>query len=270
MSELRAPEWLLKENGGTSPKGGGAFLRKSALVLSRTIRSVRRTPERPRGLAFSPAARLALALVAILLVSASRRFLFVETIGVALLALLATYDARKLARTLTLPFEAFLASLVLLAPALFWGQTRAVVVVPAKTFVTTLILSTLAQSMNWNRLTCAFKTFGAPDALVFIFDLTLKYVVVFGEVCLETIDAALLRSVGRDRRGARTLGGIVGSVFLRAQVAAQEQFDAMTCRCFSGVYRRYRAPFRRADLIAVLLIVVLIALFIYFELQAHV
>ncbi len=265
MAELRTPEWMLREEEHLPPKRGGAFLRKSGAALARLLKSLRRVPAPPRGPAFSPPMRLALTFVTILLVSASQNFVFVEVIGVAALVLLATLDARSIARTLALPLQAFLMSLVILAPALFWGQTRAFVVVSTKTFITTLTLSFLIQSMNWNRFTCAFKTFGAPDSLVFIFDLTLKYVVVFGESVVETVEAATLRSVGRERRRARTLGGIVGALFLRAQDAAQEQFDAMTCRCFSGVYRRYRAPFRQADILGILILIAIVALFIWFE-----
>ena len=265
MSEPQIPDWLLADDAVEPPKGGGVFLRKSASALASVIRSVRRVPENAGGLALSPPTRLALAVVTILLVSASSAFTFVEIVGVALLAYVATFDARKLARTLALPLEAFLAALVILAPALIWGQTRAFVVVSVKTLVTTLTLSLLIQSMNWNRFTCAFKSFGAPDALVFIFDLTLKYVVVFSETCLETIDSALIRLIGRDKTPGRTFGGIVGTLFLRSQGAAQDQFDAMTCRCFSGVYSRYRAPLRRADWLGVLVIIALVALFAYFE-----
>lgn len=265
MTEPRIPDWLLTDDAIEPPKGGGAFLRKTASALSGVIRSVRRVPENSGRFAFSPPTRLALAVVTILLVSASSVFMFVEIVGVALLALLATSDARRLARTLALPLEAYLAALVILAPALIWGQTRAFVVVSTKTLITTLTLSLLIQSMNWNRFTCAFKSFGAPDAVVFIFDLTLKYVVVFGETCLETLDSALIRLIGRDKTPGRTFGGIVGTLFLRSQSAAQDQFDAMTCRCFSGVYRRYRAPFRRADFGGILIIVALVALFVYFE-----
>ena len=272
MTEPRIPDWLLADDAIEPPKGGGAFLRKTASALSGVIRSVRRVPENSGRFAFSPPTRLALAVVTILLVSASSVFMFVEIVGVALLALLATFDARRLARTLALPLEAYLAALVILAPALIWGQTRAFVVVSTKTLITTLtkkmaedLTDHLIQSMNWNRFPCAFKSFGAPDAVVFIFDLTLKYVVVFGETCLETLDSALIRLIGRDKTPGRTFGGIVGTLFLRSQSAAQDQFDAMTCRCFSGVYRRYRAPFRRADFVGILIIVALVALFVYFE-----
>ena len=52
---------------------------------------------------------------------------------------------------------------------------------------------------------------------------------------------------------------------LTEQEAAQEQFDAMTCRCFSGVYRRYRAPFRRSDIVGLFLLIAVVAVFAYFE-----
>ena len=149
MTEPRIPDWLLADDAIEPPKGGGAFLRKTASALSGVIRSVRRVPENSGRFAFSPPTRLALAVVTILLVSASSVFMFVEIVGVALLALLATFDARRLARTLALPLEAYLAALVILAPALIWGQTRAFVVVSTKTLITTLTLSLLIQSMNW-------------------------------------------------------------------------------------------------------------------------
>ena len=247
-------------------RDGVAFLRKSAKGLLGVLKSVKRTPNPPGRFAFSPPMRLALAFFSILLVSASFSFVFVEIIGTVLLVYLATLDARQLVRIIALPLEAFAASLFILAPAaIFWDQTRALVVVPCKTLITTTILSLLIQSMNWNRLTCAFKFFRTPDSFVFIFDLTMKYVVVLCEICLETIEAVLLRSPGRDRRPARTLGGVVGVIFLRAQKSAQEQFDAMTCRCFSGVYRRYWAPWRRVDFLGVALLAAMTVLFIYFE-----
>ena len=159
------------------------------------------------------AIKLALTLLFVLLVASSRNFAFVEIVGVALLVLLATYEQEKLARVLILPIQALIISLIILAPSLLLGQTRAFVVVPCKTFLTTTAISLLAYSTSRNRFTCAFKSFGAPDSALFIFDLTLKYVVVLGEICLETLEAVRLRSVGRNRRKAQTLGGIVGVAF---------------------------------------------------------
>ena len=263
MSAL--PEWLTTRDEFAPGKDSGAFLRKSANARAFVLRSARYTPERGGFFRFSPPVKLALALVTVLFVSASSNFAFVATIGVVLLSYLATLDARRLARVLTPPLEAFVASVLILAPSLIWGQTRAFWIVPVKTLATTTALSLLASSMNWNRFTCAFKSFGLPNALIFIFDLTLKYVVVFSEICLETFDALRLRSVGRNRRQARSLGAIAGLTFLRAQDAAKDQFDAMTCRCFSCVYRRYRAPFRLLDALGVIFILLETTAFWYFE-----
>ncbi len=266
MQERNVPEWLIKDEPREILKDNDAFVRKSADALAFVLEKVRRTPVRQNGrVAFSTPVKLGLTFLTILLVSAARNFAFVEILGVALLARIAAYDAKKIARILALPIQAVALALLILAPSLFWGQTRAFVVVPCKTFITTASLAILAYSTNWNRFTCAFKSFGAPDALVFIFDLTLKYIVVLSEICLETIEAVRLRSVGRNRRKARTLGGIVGVAFLRAQKMAQEQFDAMTCRCFSGNYRRFRAPMRLVDWGGVVIAAVMVALFAYLE-----
>ncbi len=266
MKEAPVPQWLLQEDRIEPPRDRDVFLRRSADALKYALSKARRVDERNRSrIAFSTQIKLALTLTLILLVSASRNFAFVEIVGAAILVLLASYEPRKLTRVLTLPVQAVLLSILILAPSLFWGQTRALVTIPCKTFISTTALSILAYSTNWNRFTCAFKSFGVPDAALFIFDLTLKYVVVLCDVCLETLEAVRLRSVGRNRRKAQTLGGIVGVAFLRAEKSAQEQFDAMTCRCFSGKYRRFKAPLRSIDWLGAALCASLWGLFVYLE-----
>jgi len=266
MKNVPTPEWLLREERVDVPTDRDAFVRKSADALAFVLNKAKRAPERTRG-KFDLATRvkLALTLIVVFCVSAARNFAFVEIVGIVELALIATFDAKKIARVLTAPIQACLISAIILAPATLWGQTRAFCVVPWKTLVSTVAIALLAHSTNWNRFTCAFKSFGAPDALVFIFDLTLKYVVVLSEICLDTLDALRLRSVGRNRRKAKTLGGVVGVALLRAQKTAQEQFDAMTCRCFSGKYSRFRTPLRPIDFAGVALCVLTIVLFIYLE-----
>ena len=49
--------------------------------------------------------------------------------------------------------------------------------------------------------------------------------------------ALKLRSVGRDGRKLRSLGGVAGTVFLKSKEAAARQYEAMGCRGFSGEYR---------------------------------
>ena len=267
MSELKAPDWLLKTETRARPKDRAIFLRKTSDALAYALKTARRVdePERRGAFRFSTQMKLALALTIVTLVPIARNFAFVEIVCCALLLYLSTLDAKRLARVLAAPLQATLLSLVILAPSLLWGQTRALIATPCKTFATTTALALLAYSTNWNRFTCAFKSFGTPDAVIFIFDLTLKYVVVLCEISLETLEAARLRSVGRNRRKARTIGGIAGTAFLRAQKFSQEQFDAMTCRCFSGKYKRFHAPFRKADLLGALLVLAILALFVYLE-----
>lgn len=266
MDDKSVPQWLLKEDSYEPPKDRDIFLHKSAQALTFAASQIRRVDERNRSrISFSTQIKLALTITTILLVSAARNFAFVELVGCALFVRLAFLEPKKLTRVLAMPFQASILAALILAPSLLLGQSRAVIVVPCKTFITTAVLAMMAYSTNWNRFTCAFKSFGIPDSALFIFDLTLKYVVVLSETCLATIEAARLRSVGRNRRKERTFGGIVGTTFLRAQKSAQEQFDGMTCRCFSGNYRRFRAPFHAVDWIGLACCLVMFAIFLYLE-----
>lgn len=266
MSDHNVPAWLLEEERFEPPKDSDAFLRKSATALELVISQIRRVDKRKHGrVSFSVQTKLALTLLTIFLVSAARNFFFVEIVGVALLLLLASFEPKKLRGVLFVPIQSFLLSAVIMAPSLWWGQSRALVVVPCKTLISTTVLAIMIYSTNWNRFTCAFKSFGIPDSVLFIFDLTLKYTVILSETCLATLESTRLRSVGRNRQKQRTLGGIVGSTFLHAQKLAQEQFDGMVCRCFSGNYRRFKTPFRAIDLVGVILGLAMIALFLYLE-----
>ncbi|MDO5309045.1 MAG: energy-coupling factor transporter transmembrane component T [Planctomycetia bacterium] len=264
-NHTKIPEWLSVPQEYSAPRDHDAFLRRSAEGLRYVLSRARRSAYHGGRWSFSPPTKLALTLLTIGFVSAASNFAFVEAVGVALLVMLARYDGSRIARTVALPIQATIFSSLILAPALLWGQTHAFWVVPCKTFVATTALSMLSSTTNWNRFTCAFKTLGAPDSLVFIFDLTLKYVVLLCEICVDTITAAQLRSVGRNRHKARSLGGVIGVGFLHAQDHAREQFDAMTCRCFSGNYRRFTAPWRLADTFGVGLIVLELILFSYLE-----
>lgn len=266
MNERTIPQWLLEEERVEVKKDCDAFLRKSVAAITFVASQIRRSDERSRSrFSFSTQIKLLLALTTIILTSASQNFAFVEFVGCALLARLACYEPKQIRRVLTAPFQTFILSVLILAPSLFWGQSHALIVIPCKTLITTITLAMLACSTNWNRFTCAFKSFGVPDGVLFIFDLTLKYAVVLSETCLMTFEAVRLRAVGRDRHKQRTFGGIVGTLFLRAQKTAQEQFDGMTCRCFSGKYRRFRSPLHASDWIGGALVLLEIGFFLYLE-----
>jgi cobalt/nickel transport system permease protein len=71
-------------------------------------------------------------------------------------------------------------------------------------------------------------------------DMTTKYISLLGGLVLDLLYALKLRSVGRDDRKMDSLSAIAGTVFLKSIEAAETQYQAMECRCFSGSYRSSR------------------------------
>lgn len=266
IEKTRLPDWLGADERYEPPRDRDAFLRRSSTAISTILSQIRRSPVAGSAFGLSTPVETLCVFVVVLLVAASRNFAFVAIVGTAALVRVAALSPRRLADVLTAPFQAFLFSLLITAPAAILGQPRAFVVVPCKTLVATTLISLLARSTPWNRLTASFKTFGAPDLFVFTFDLALKYVAILSEIALQTLEAARLRSVGRNRRKGATAGGVVGVAFLKAQDAVEEQFDAMTCRCFSGEYRRFPiAVFRPLDALGGAALVFFVAIFFYLE-----
>lgn len=266
LEKTPLPAWLDSDERYEPPRDRDAFVRRSAAAASAVLSQVRRAPVSGSAFGLSTPVETFCVFALVLLVAAARNFAFVEILGAATLVRVAFLPPRRLADVLTAPFQAFLFSLLITAPAAFFGQPRAFVVVPCKTLVATTLIALLARSTPWNRLSASFKTFGAPDLFVFTFDLALKYVALLSEIALQTLDAVRLRSVGRDRRKGATLGGVVGVAFLKAQDAVEEQFDAMTCRGFSGEYRRFPVGvFRPVDALGAVALALFVALFFYLE-----
>ncbi|MBQ2791124.1 MAG: hypothetical protein IJE97_15920, partial [Thermoguttaceae bacterium] len=177
IEKVNLPDWLRSDERYEPPRDRDAFVRRSAAAISAGLSQVRRAPVEGGGaFGLSTPVETLCVFTVVLLVAASRNFAFIEIVGAATLVRIAFLAPRRLADVLTAPFQAFLFSLLITAPAAFFGQPRAFVVVPCKTLVATTLVSLLARSTPWNRLTASFKTFGAPDLFVFTFDLALKYV----------------------------------------------------------------------------------------------
>ena len=98
---------------------------------------------------------------------------------------------------------------------------------------------------------------------MFVFDMTVKYLVVLGRSCKELLDALTLRSVGKNPDKKRAAGGILAVTYLRSQRMAEETYLAMHCRGYDGTYRYYmKHKKNRWDLLPVGLLAAEIVLYI--------
>ena len=108
------------------------------------------------------------------------------------------------------------------------------------------------------------RTFRIPSLFIFTLDITLKYISVLGEICVDILTSVGLRSVGKNPDKAKSFSGILGITFLKSSEMAEEMYAAMCCRGFTGEYQskqKYRVcPY---DIVHILIMAGCVALFIH-------
>ncbi|MDY6365875.1 MAG: energy-coupling factor transporter transmembrane component T [Oscillospiraceae bacterium] len=193
-----------------------------------------------RALRWSPQGLLALLFCWVLLTALAAGLPFLGCQLALLLAALMFCDGRCLRRVLGAALVAAVFSLLLAAPAVFWGAGRALLL-PVKSFLTLGAVLLVGETVPWHALTGALASLRVPQTVIFLLDTTLRAIFLLGEEAGALLTALKLRSVGRNRRKQRAAGAVLGTLFLRAQRLSEATYEAMVCRGFTGVYPRARA-----------------------------
>ncbi|MDO4176485.1 MAG: energy-coupling factor transporter transmembrane component T [Bacillota bacterium] len=205
-----------------------------------------------------------MALLMIVLASCSRNMLFTYCLVAVLLVHMCFLGSKSLVRVFSGAIAAAGFSALLLLPAVFLGSPHTMLTVSIKVFLSVGLLGFLAETTPWNRITEGFRFFFVPDIMIFTFDITLKYIVILGDICLDMLNALKLRSVGKNRNKGNSISGILGFAFLKSRHMADEMSGAMACRGFEGEYHRGNHKLLGpADGLALVFMALVIGLFIY-------
>ena len=149
---------------------------------------------------------------------------------------------------------------------MFIGNPQILLIITTKVFVSVTLIGILSAGTSWNKLTASLRLFHIPDIFIFTLDITLKYIAVLGEICMEILTSLRLRSVGQNRKKAQSFSGILGISFLKSREMAEEMYAAMCCRGFVGEYKTQKtSTFRKQDILSLLLMIGVTGIFIYFE-----
>ncbi|MGN0702137.1 MAG: energy-coupling factor transporter transmembrane component T [Lentihominibacter sp.] len=266
------PEWMTHQENYIPETDRDGFINRSLLsvmsVMSRfRTGSTRGSSLTVPGLAavsFSAPARLMTALLIIILSSCSRNMFFTYCMIALLLVCLCAMDGGKLKGVFAAALAAAGLSALVLLPAAFLGSPRTILTVSLKVFLSVGLLGHLAATTPWNKITEGFRFFMVPDIMIFTFDITLKYIAILGDICLDMLNALKLRSVGKNRDKSSSISGILGFAFLKSRHMAEEMCGAMACRGFEGEYHRnHKGIIKKWDLLLLLFGALLTALFIY-------
>ena len=67
-------------------------------------------------------------------------------------------------------------------------------------------------------------------------DITLKYIVLLGNLITDLLTSLQLRSVGKNNKKYSSIGGVMGVTFVRGTEMNRQMYEAMQCRGFTDDY----------------------------------
>jgi len=261
------PEWLKTAEPYTPLADRDRFIDRSIFSFLGLISKIRQQSGRKNDrLWVSPVFKLAFTILEIILISSSRHFTFVCLMLAYLVVVLAILPAGDIRKSLRGALIAAVFTYLILLPSALRGNRYSITMIPAKVFASVLSVNILSLSTRWDHIIGALKRFRFPDLFIFVFDITIKYILLLGNFALQMLYALKLRSVGRNRSKYASLGGVGGTLFLKSREMSEELYGAMECRGFTGEYHAFdKFRFTGYDAAYLLLNAGFFWLFFYFQ-----
>lgn len=152
----------------------------------------------------TPSLKLFYTVLYIILTACSGNYLFVLIMCVAVTVRLAFFSASAIRQILSGTAGSVMISIFLLLPAVFMGNPQTLANITARVYVSVTLVGILSAGTSWNKLTAGMRTFHVPSLFIFTLDITLKYISVLGEICVEILRSVSLRSVGKNPDKAKS------------------------------------------------------------------
>lgn len=232
------PDWLTTKENYSPSKDHDSFIDKSILCLLRVLSKIKNKNTYNERNSESVSLKLIFILLIIILTSCSKNILFVLLIASGVLLRLCLMDGKNILKILKLQIYTILISALILSPsAIFMNNFNACTFILLKIFVSTTLMMIFSITTQWNSLSSSLKQFRIPDTFIFIFDTTLRYIILLGNLCLDMLTALKVRSVGVNNHKQKSLSSIAGTTFIKSTEMAEDMFSAMACRGFTGEYK---------------------------------
>ena len=229
------PGWLKTNDEYSAGNDRDGFMTKSLLSVMGALGSFRAKTS-TYGAKFPPLPKILICLTLILAVSLARNMLLVYAVLAVLLVHICFLKSDWLLRCVSTASFAALLSAMLLLPSVFLGSPRSMLTISIKVFTSVGLVGLLAATTEWNRITASLAGLHVPGVFIFTLDITLKYIVILGNISVDLLNAVRLRSVGRNRDKSNAMSGILSVTFLKSRQMADEMYQAMVCRGFDGEY----------------------------------
>ena len=264
--ETVLPSWMCESEAYEPNIDKDGFITKSAQAILGVLAKLKWNAGKDRRFSASPSLKLCYTFLFILLTACSKNYLFSLIMVAGTILALASYPASAMKQILSGTIGAVLFSIFILLPAVFMGNPQILLTIGTKVFLSVTLIGMLSAGTAWNKLTASLRAFHIPDIFIFTLDITLKYIAVLGEICMEILTSLRLRSIGQNKKKAKAFSGILGISFLKSREMADEMYAAMCCRGFVGEYKTGRKyAFRKQDICYIFSMIAVVGLFVYLE-----
>ena len=232
------PEWMKKTEDYVPPADGGAFYYRTLKSLGGIMSRLRLESGREGRFSLPAGVKLLLMIALIILVSVTQNDLVIMAVGAVALVRLALMQAEDIGAVVKAVLVAVIMAAVIFAPAVImdparlWNSIRVV----AKILISVTLVGIFNRTTQWNHLTAVLRKVHIPGTVIFIIDITFRYIVLLGNLMQELLTAVSLRSVGRNDKKYNSVGGVMGVTFLRGTEMNKEMYEAMQCRGFTDDY----------------------------------
>ena len=264
--ETVLPSWMCESEAYEPNIDKDGFITKSAQAILGVLAKLKWNAGKDRRFSASPSLKLCYTFLFILLTACSKNYLFSLIMVAGTILALASYPASAMKQILSGTIGAVLFSIFILLPAVFMGNPQILLTIGTKVFLSVTLIGMLSAGTAWNKLTASLRAFHIPDIFIFTLDITLKYIAVLGEICMEILTSLRLRSIGQNKKKAKAFSGILGISFLKSREMADEMYAAMCCRGFVGEYKTGRKyAFRKQDIFYIFSMIAVVGLLVYLE-----
>lgn len=260
------PDWMKTEEAYQPTHDADGFITQTSLQLMGVLARARHKGSADVHRGASASFKLLLTFYLLVLLALAQNSFFALVVLAGLLIRCCFLPGKTLKTVMGAALGGAFLSILLLLPSVFLGSPKSMLTISFKVFLSVGLVNLLSVTTPWNRLTESLRFFHVPDLLIFTFDITLKYIVLLGEVCLHMLDALRLRSVGTNKHKGKAFSGIMGTAFLKSRAMAEEMYGAMVCRGFEGEYASLQKPKLTAfDLLPLTVMIAMTVLFFYLE-----
>ncbi|MCJ7687993.1 MAG: energy-coupling factor transporter transmembrane protein EcfT [Clostridiaceae bacterium] len=260
------PEWMLKKDNYVPATEKNTFIKKSILSILKMLTKFKYNSvyEGDR-FAVNTITKLMSAILLVIMVSVSRSFEFLLIVDVYLLLIISLLRAGEIKHIFKMAVVVTIFSLVILLPSILMGNINNSIMIVIKTITTVTVVNITSSISQWNDITKTLKILFIPDIFILVLDITIRYIVIFGEFSLNMLYALSLRSVGKNKSKSTSASGIIGTMFIKSKEMAEDMYGAMECRGFTGEYKLHnKYKFRLNDVLCIIINIGFIASYFYF------